>query len=84
MTQEELNNLEKLVNLEGNEDAVKKLVDYYESNGDLEKAIDYLREKGIAKAAKKESRIAAEGLANIYTNAKKADIDHRWQTGHNE
>lgn len=36
-----------------------------ESNGDLEKAIDYLREKGIAKAAKKESRIAAEGLANI-------------------
>ena len=45
-----------------------------ETNGDLEKAIDYLREKGIAKAAKKESRIAAEGLANIYTNANKAVI----------
>ena len=45
-----------------------------ESNGDLEKAIDYLREKGIAKAAKKESRIAAEGLANIFTNENKAVI----------
>ena len=43
-----------------------------ESNGDLEKAIDYLREKGIAKAAKKESRIAAEGLANIFTSDNKA------------
>ena len=45
-----------------------------ESNGDLEKAIDYLREKGIAKAAKKESRIAAEGLANIFTSGNKAVI----------
>lgn len=45
-----------------------------ESNGDLEKAIDYLREKGIAKAAKKESRIAAEGLANIFTSDNKAVI----------
>ena len=32
------------------------------SEGNMEKAIDWLREKGIAKAAKKESRIAAEGL----------------------
>ena len=32
------------------------------SEGDMEKAVDWLREKGIAKAAKKESRIAAEGL----------------------
>ena len=31
--------------------------------GDIEKAIDYLREKGLAKAAKKSSRIAAEGMA---------------------
>ena len=30
-----------------------------ETNGDMEKAIDYLREKGIAKAAKKAGRIAA-------------------------
>ena len=29
--------------------------------GDMDKAIDYLREKGIAKAAKKADRIAAEG-----------------------
>ena len=33
-----------------------------ENNGDVEKAIDWLREKGIAKAAKKSGRIAAEGL----------------------
>jgi len=33
-----------------------------ETNGDLEAAADYLREKGISKAAKKASRIAAEGL----------------------
>jgi len=33
-----------------------------ECNGDIEKAIDYLREKGIAKAVKKGGRIAAEGL----------------------
>lgn len=33
--------------------------------GNQEKAVDWLREKGIAKAAKKESRIAAEGLSQI-------------------
>jgi len=31
-------------------------------DGDIEKSIDYLREKGIAKAVKKAGRIAAEGL----------------------
>ena len=37
-----------------------------EANGnDIEKAIDWLREKGIAKAAKKEGRIAAEGLTIV-------------------
>lgn len=45
-----------------------------ETNGDISAAIDYLREKGIAKAAKKESRIAAEGLANVYINGNKAVI----------
>lgn len=45
-----------------------------ETNGDMDKAIDYLREKGISKAAKKADRIAAEGLANIYTNGNKAVI----------
>ena len=33
-----------------------------QTNGDMEKAVDYLREKGIATAAKKASRIAAEGI----------------------
>lgn len=33
-----------------------------ETNGDMDKAVDYLREKGIATAAKKASRIAAEGI----------------------
>ena len=33
-----------------------------ENGGDIEKAIDWLREKGIAKAAKKSGRVAAEGL----------------------
>ena len=45
-----------------------------ECNGNMEAAIDWLREKGIAKAAKKADRIAAEGLANIYTNGNKAVI----------
>ena len=43
-------------------------------NGDMNKAMNYLREKGIAKSAKKESRIAAEGLANIYVSGNKAVI----------
>ena len=34
-----------------------------ETDGDMDKAIEYLREKGLAKAAKKASRIAAEGMA---------------------
>lgn len=37
-----------------------------ETNGDMEKAIDFLREKGLAAAAKKASRIAAEGLVGSY------------------
>ena len=45
-----------------------------ETNGDMDAAVDLLREKGILKASKKESRIAAEGLANIYSNDKKAVI----------
>lgn len=37
-----------------------------ETNGDIEKAIEYLREKGLASAAKKAGRIAAEGLCESY------------------
>lgn len=45
-----------------------------ETDGNMEAAVDYLREKGIAKAAKKADRIAAEGLANVYINGNKAAI----------
>ncbi|MGN0589119.1 MAG: translation elongation factor Ts [Ruminiclostridium sp.] len=41
-----------------------------ETNGDVDAAIKYLREKGLAKAAKKSGRIAAEGL--VYTKVDKA------------
>ena len=37
-----------------------------ECDGNIDKAIDYLREKGIAKAAKKADRIAAEGVVESY------------------
>ena len=39
-----------------------------EANGDMEKAIELLRERGIAKAAKKSDRIAAEGLVAAYVS----------------
>jgi elongation factor Ts len=44
------------------------------TNGDMEKAIDYLREKGIAKAQKKASRIAAEGLCSVVVEENAAVI----------
>ena len=44
------------------------------TNGDIEQAIDYLREKGIAKAAKKAGRIAAEGLCSVVTSGNEAVI----------
>lgn len=44
------------------------------SNEDVEKAIDWLREKGIAKAQAKASRIAAEGLAHVEVEGDKAVI----------
>ncbi|WP_353058823.1 translation elongation factor Ts [Staphylococcus aureus] len=45
-----------------------------ETDGDIDKAIDYLREKGIAKAAKKADRIAAEGLVHVETKGNDAVI----------
>ncbi len=44
------------------------------TDGDMEKAIDFLREKGIAKAANKADRIAAEGLTSIVTAGNEAVI----------
>lgn len=43
-------------------------------DGDLEKAFDWLREKGIAKAAKKADRIAAEGLSAFVIDGDKAAL----------
>jgi len=40
-----------------------------ETGGDMEKAIDYLREKGLSQAAKKSGRIAAEGLVGLNFSA---------------
>lgn len=45
-----------------------------ETDGDIDKAIDYLREKGIAKAPKKADRIAAEGLVHVETKGNDAVI----------
>ena len=52
-------------------DAKRALV---EVDGDQAKAVDYLRENGLAKAAKKGDRIAAEGLANVYIEGNFAAI----------
>jgi len=45
-----------------------------ETNGDLNKAVDWLREKGIAKAAKKADRIAAEGLTKVVVKGNRAVV----------
>ncbi|WOO89125.1 translation elongation factor Ts [Mollicutes bacterium LVI A0078] len=44
------------------------------SNGDIDQAIDWLRENGIAKAAKKGDRVAAEGLTKVIIEGNKAVI----------
>ena len=45
-----------------------------ESNGDIEKSIEFLRKKGIAKASKKMSRTASEGLALIKEDNNKISV----------
>lgn len=45
-----------------------------ETKGDFEAAKDWLRAKGLAKAAKKASRVASEGVVAIFSNGKKAAI----------
>ena len=47
-------------------DAKKALV---ETDGNIDKAVDLLREKGLAAAAKKAGRIAAEGVVQSYIHA---------------
>ena len=41
-----------------------------ETDGDMEKAVDWLRKKGLSKAAKKADRVAAEGLVGVTTKGK--------------
>ena len=45
-----------------------------ETNGNMEEAVTWLREKGISKAAKKQTRIAAEGLASVKVSGNNAVI----------
>ncbi|MGT2911504.1 translation elongation factor Ts [Streptococcus cameli] len=52
-------------------DAKKALV---ETDGDIDKAVELLREKGMAKAAKKADRVAAEGLTGVYVDGNVAAV----------
>ena len=61
-TAQDVKTLREMTNV-GMMDCKKALV---ETDGDMEKAVDWLREKGLAKAAKKAGRIAAEGMAYAY------------------
>ena len=45
-----------------------------DTGGDIEQAVDLLRKKGLAKAAKKAGRIAAEGLIGLATEAQKGVV----------
>jgi elongation factor Ts len=45
-----------------------------ETNGDMEAAVDWLRTRGLAKAAKKADRVAAEGLVGVATSGIKAAV----------
>ncbi len=45
-----------------------------ETNGDMEQAVDWLRKKGLASAAKKASRIAAEGLVSVAVEGNKGAV----------
>ena len=45
-----------------------------ETKGDMEAAVDWLRTKGLAKAAKKAGRVAAEGLIGLAADAKQAAL----------
>ncbi len=67
MTNSSLDNIKKLRELTGvGFKDCKIAID--ENNGDIEKSIEYLRKKGIAKASKKMGRNASEGLALVHTH----------------
>lgn len=52
-------------------DCKKALV---ETSGNMDEAVDWLRKKGLASAAKKASRIAAEGLVSVYVEGNKGAV----------
>ena len=58
-TAQDVKTLREMTNV-GMMDCKKALT---ETDGDMDKAVEWLREKGLAKAAKKAGRIAAEGMA---------------------
>lgn len=70
ITASQVKELRELTNA-GMMDCKKALV---ECDGDMKKAVDWLREKGIAKAAKKQNRIAAEGLSTYLVDGNKAVV----------
>ncbi len=70
ITAKQVKELRDLTNA-GMMDCKKALV---ATDGDMKAAVDWLREKGIAKAAKKQSRIAAEGLSTIVVEGNKAVV----------
>src|SRR5438876_7576733 len=45
-----------------------------ETNGDVQAAVDLLRKKGLAKAAKKSARVAADGLVGVVTEGTKGVV----------
>ena len=73
MTNSSLDNIKKLRELTGvGFKDCKIAID--ENNGDIEKSIEYLRKKGIAKASKKMGRTAADGLVVLANNDKETSI----------
>ena len=60
--------------LAGISDCKKALV---ECDGDMDKATDFLRKKGLATAAKKSGRVAAEGLVGVAVDGGKGGLERR-------
>ena len=68
-----LNNVKKLRELTGVGFKDCKIA-IEENNGDIEKSVEFLRKKGIAKASKKMGRSASEGLILVYDKANEIDV----------
>ena len=72
-----LNNIKKLREITGvGFKDCKTALD--ENQGDIDKSIEFLRKKGIAKASKKMSRTASEGLALVQEDEGKISIILKW------